>query len=135
MSTDGVAPEAAQFYLAQLVDVLAYLHKNAVVHRDLKPENILLDARGHLRLVDFGSALVVEQGDVLARPPGQSSDAPEGGEAQRSGQGVEQGAPMMGTAEYVAPEVLRNEPVTHAADLWALGCVAYQVLVGKPPFR
>lgn len=107
----GMPLHVAQFYLAQLVLALEYLHcRLRVVHRDLKPENLLLTADGHLKVCDFGTARDEKATDA-------KQDA------------------FLGTAEYVSPEVL-NDRGSHApADLWALGCILYQCLAGRPPFQ
>jgi hypothetical protein len=98
-----------QFYMAEIIIALEYLHKMGIVHRDLKPENILLDATGHVKVADFGTALDIVTG---------------GGSGNQ----------FVGTAEYVAPEVLDDEPVGIACDLWALGCTLFQLFTGRPPF-
>lgn len=109
--------EAARFYAAEVVLILEYLRGMQVVHRDLKPENLLLSADGHLRLIDFGSAkaFFLPQAE---KPPGKN-----------------RATSFVGTAEYVSPEVLLNQPLSYPADLWALGCLLYQMIVGSPPFK
>ncbi|XP_044261577.1 citron Rho-interacting kinase [Tribolium madens] len=113
----GTLPEsAATFYLAEIVLALEDLHSMGFVHRDIKPDNILLDRCGHLKLVDFGSA-------AKLNPHGF----------------VEKGLPA-GTPDYVAPEVLqsleRNSKSNYGVlcDFWSLGVLAYELVVGKPPF-
>lgn len=112
--------EDTKFYAAEIVLILEYLRKKDVVHRDLKPENLLLSAEGHLKLIDFGSAkaFFLEQ----AQGP-------------RKSMAKNRATSFVGTAEYVSPEVLNNTGVSFSADLWALGCILYQMLVGRPPFK
>ncbi|EIE20332.1 kinase-like protein, partial [Coccomyxa subellipsoidea C-169] len=125
----------ARFYGAEILLILEYLRGQQasacsikamflVIHRDLKPENLLLSAKGHLQLIDFGCAknLAVKQN------PASSAASSPLHKNTRS-------ASMVGTAEYLAPEVLRNEPVGYAVDLWAFGCLLFHMLVGRPPFK
>ncbi|CAG9463571.1 unnamed protein product [Pedinophyceae sp. YPF-701] len=105
----GLPLDAARQWAAEIVDILAYLRQEGVIHRDIKPENFLLDERAHLTLIDFGSAKEVGGPD----PDGNS---------------------FVGTADYVPPELLDKKPVTPAADLWAFGCVLFQMLTGATPF-
>ncbi|CAL8470828.1 g10370 [Coccomyxa elongata] len=115
--------EDARFYAAEIVLTLEYLRQQQVIHRDLKPENLLINAKGHLQLVDFGSAK-----DLASKQPASGSNNGLLHKLART-------ASMVGTAEYLAPEVLRDEPTGYAADLWALGCLLYHMLVGQPPFK
>eukprot|EP00898_Chlorokybus_atmophyticus_P008724 jgi/Chlat1/8853/Chrsp91S08153 len=108
----------ARHYAAELVLLLEFLRDNKVIHRDIKPENMLLTESGHIKLTDFGSAKVVE-GPLKDEPALKSAPAHS----------------FVGTAEYVSPEVINSEPVTYSADLWALGCVIFQLLSGQPPFK
>jgi 3-phosphoinositide dependent protein kinase-1 len=80
-----------------------------VIHRDLKPENILLSETGHIKLTDFGTAK-------------------DETEEHRTNT-------FCGTAEYVSPEVLRDEEASRGCDLWALACMVYQMLTGRAIFR
>ena len=108
----------ARFYVAELCVALAFLHARGIVHRDVKPENALIAADGHLRLTDFGTV------KVGGRDAGALGDAA----AQRT-------TSFGGTAEYLPPEVLKDAEAEETADIWAVGCVLYQMLVGTPPFR
>ncbi|KAJ1910877.1 serine/threonine protein kinase [Tieghemiomyces parasiticus] len=110
----GQLPEVnARFYLAEIVTAVEYLHSRGVVHRDLKPENILLDQDMHIKLTDFGTAKLTDSAD--AGPPRANS--------------------FVGTAEYVSPELLTDKAVDRRSDLWALGCILYQLLSGRLPFK
>ena len=101
----------AAFYLAELVLALDHLHAAVgVVYRDLKPENCLLDARGHLLLTDFGLSAVPANGDGTCRS-------------------------VLGTVDYMAPEVVRGAAYGAAVDWWSLGALGFDLLTGDPPFR
>ncbi|MDQ6612844.1 MAG: serine/threonine protein kinase, partial [Gemmatimonadota bacterium] len=109
---DGPLPigEAIQ-YVAEIADGLAYAHSRGFVHRDIKPANILL-SQGHALLADFGIARVLDAGvDTLT----------ESGLA-------------IGTAAYMSPEQAAGERVDARADIYALGCVLYELLTGTAPF-
>ncbi len=99
--------ELARFYAASLVDVLAFMHAPGrhVIHRDLKPENLFLTASRHLRVGDFGTARILTSADTSA------TDA----------KGKKRRGSFVGTAEYVSPEILRDEMPDFSSDLWSLG--------------
>jgi serine/threonine-protein kinase len=86
------------------------LHRKGLVHRDVKPSNILLDEGGRASLTDFG----------LAKGPAYTV-------LTRPGQ-------VIGTLDYLAPELIRGQPATPASDLYALGCVVFECVAGQPPF-
>jgi 3-phosphoinositide dependent protein kinase-1 len=104
------------------------LRTSEIVHRDIKPENLLLDDAGHLKLSDFGCARAFFLAPASSSPASGPSLGGIGIKPERS-------TSFVGTAEYVSPEVLKNEPLSYPADLWALGCVIFQMLTGKPPFK
>lgn len=94
--------------IAQVLDALEYLHKHNIVHQDLKPSNILIDARGVIRLLDFG--LVQRIGEA------------------RLSQGK-----LVGTPPYMAPELFAGGVATPESDLYALGSTMFQLLSGQLP--
>eukprot|EP00010_Vexillifera_abyssalis_P005503 CAMPEP_0201554656 /NCGR_PEP_ID=MMETSP0173_2-20130828/42982_1 /ASSEMBLY_ACC=CAM_ASM_000268 /TAXON_ID=218659 /ORGANISM="Vexillifera sp., Strain DIVA3 564/2" /LENGTH=445 /DNA_ID=CAMNT_0047966031 /DNA_START=29 /DNA_END=1362 /DNA_ORIENTATION=+ len=105
--------ETTQFYVAELVNAIEYLHKKNIIHRDLKPENILLTEDMHLKLTDFGTTKELESDDVkLARSNS-----------------------FVGTAEYVSPELLNEKSTCAASDLWALGVIIFQFITGRLAFH
>lgn len=154
----GVLPlESARVYAAEIVLILEALRKYNIVHRDIKPENILLDGCGHLKLADFGSAKDLNEGtgNVPSAPAHVSSSGEAEIQSDRGddanigtpvnndskerrciGQQKKRNMSLVGTADYVPPEVLENTgEISPAADLWAFGCVLYQMLMGKTPFK
>ncbi|KAG0296182.1 pkb-activating kinase-like protein [Linnemannia gamsii] len=104
-----------RFYVAQILTAVEYVHSQGVIHRDLKPENILLDHRMYVKLTDFGTAKMLEPSE-------------DGTESDRANS-------FVGTAEYVSPELLTEKAACKSSDLWALGCIIYQLLAGRPPFK
>jgi tRNA A-37 threonylcarbamoyl transferase component Bud32 len=91
----------------QVCDAVAHAHAQLVVHRDLKPSNVLVDAEGRAKLLDFGIALVLDDGEAAAP------------------------ATRVFTLEYAAPEQLRGERVTTASDVYSLGLILYELVAGK----
>ena len=124
--------ECTRFYGAQILDTIDFMHHRKVVHRDLKPENVLLDENMHVKITDFGTAKILDQpvrqssGNHRGVPLPESNRAPDEDEHKRS---------FVGTAEYVSPELLNGHDAGKAGDLWAFGCIIYQLLVGRPPFK
>lgn len=112
LSTEKMFSESvAAFYMAEMLLAISHLHDNlGVVYRDLKPENCLLDADGHLLLTDFG----------LSKVSAEPSDACNS---------------MLGTVEYMAPEVIQGHKYGKAVDWWSFGALGYDLMTGNPPFR
>ena len=106
----GFAEDEARTLLAEVVLALTHLHAHGFVHRDVKVENVMLDARGHVKLVDFGLACALAAG------------AEEG--------------PMSPTGSliYMAPEMLRDSTGGRHTDWWAVGVLAHELLTGRTPW-
>ena len=102
--------ELAQFYTCELVLALEYLHNNNMIYRDLKPENILLDANGHIKLTDFGLSKLLNSSKQKAFT-------------------------ICGTIQYIAPEVFIDKGYDKMVDWWSLGCLIYEMFVGKLAFN
>lgn len=99
-----------QDMLVQLASCLAYMHNQGITHRDLKCSNVFITGAGCLKLADFGLAAILDPDDPVSRT-------------------------MVGTPNYMSPQVLRDEPYGVENDIWALGCVMYELSALKPAFQ
>ncbi|MFF5635589.1 protein kinase [Streptomyces sp. NPDC012825] len=106
-------PERVAVVAAHAAAGLAAAHRQGVVHRDIKPGNLLIDAEGTVKLADFGIARFVDDPSAALTTTGQ----------------------IVGTGLYLAPERALGQPASPASDVYSLGCVLYQLLTGRPPFR
>ena len=110
------------------LQAIEHLHSLNIIHRDLKPENILLSSSMHILLTDFGSAKIISsEGDFEEGHGNVEAGGGGGGGGRRNS--------FVGTAQYVSPEILTNSGSSKASDLWALGCIIYQMVTGIPPFQ
>jgi serine/threonine protein kinase/tetratricopeptide (TPR) repeat protein len=91
--------------IVEMLLALTYLHQRGIIHRDIKPENVMVDEQDQVRLVDFGLAVRLSEGDAV-----------------------------VGTLAYMAPEILRGEGATIASDLYAVGIIIYEIFTGNYPF-
>ena len=124
--------ECVKFYSAEILDAIEYMHSRGIIHRDLKPENVLLDDKMHVKITDFGTAKLLD----LKLPPSSDDDESAGPSGSPlDGAETDRAVSFVGTAEYVSPELLTDKNACKASDLWALGCIIYQLLAGRPPFK
>jgi len=106
--TGPLAPIEAVTHTVNIANGLAFAHSKGIIHADLKPSNILFDANDHAKIADFG----------IARTPQEDADTPQ----------------LFATAMYVAPERVEGKSATPSSDVYGLGLLLYEMLVGKPPF-
>ncbi|XP_057482092.1 probable serine/threonine protein kinase IRE isoform X1 [Actinidia eriantha] len=133
--------EMARVYLAELVLALEYLHSLNVIHRDLKPDNLLIGPDGHIKLTDFGLSRVglINSTDDLSGPPVSSTtligDGKPKTDAQSTKREQRQKQSVVGTPDYLAPEILLGMGHGATADWWSVGVILFELLVGIPPFN
>ncbi|MFY9805890.1 MAG: Stk1 family PASTA domain-containing Ser/Thr kinase [Pseudonocardiaceae bacterium] len=112
VKTEGPMDEQrAMETMADICAALDFSHRNGIIHRDVKPANVMINNVGAVKVMDFG----------IAR-------------ALADGQGVTQTAAVVGTAQYLSPEQARGELVDARSDVYAAGCVLYELITGEPPF-
>ena len=111
LARGALTPAQTYALMDQLLDAVAYAHERDVTHRDLKPDNVFVTRDGAVKLADFGIAQVGQAGPPLTCP-----------------------GTMLGTPAYMAPEQIRGEEVDVRCDVFALGVIAFECLIGENPF-
>jgi serine/threonine protein kinase len=106
----------------QIARGLAAAHEKQIVHRDLKPENVFIGLDGSVKILDFGLARLATDSTLAASDAATVAPVTERGT-------------VLGTVGYMAPEQVRGERVDHRADLFALGCILYEMLTGRRAFQ
>lgn len=109
----------------QIAEALEYAHDKGVIHRDLKPANIKLTPEGQVKVLDFGLAKALE-GEIIKSDPSVSPTL----SIAATKAGV-----ILGTAAYMSPEQAKGKTVDRRADIWAFGCVLYEMLIGQAAFQ
>ena len=120
---DALPPDEALGIAMQIAEALECAHGQGIVHRDLKPANIKLRPDGVVKVLDFGIAKALELDALTSEPQSPMMTTP----ATRVGV-------ILGTAAYMSPEQARGKQVDQRADIWAFGCVLYEMLTGQPAF-
>jgi len=124
-SSGLVSPSLAIEFMLPVVRALACAHQLGIVHRDLKPENIFLTGTGRVVVLDFGIAKRLDASDIsaidIAAPP-----------LEQGARLTQEGA-LVGTLPYMSPEQLRAEDIDARSDLWAVGIILYELVVGAHP--
>ena len=120
---DILSEEEARFYLAELILAIEAIHKLDCIHRDIKPDNILIDSTGHIKLSDFGLAKISEK--IFENRQDINSNTIYHHNKNYS---------CVGTAYYVAPEVLNKKGYGPEIDWWSAGIIFYEMLIGYAPF-
>ncbi|KAK3311338.1 kinase-like domain-containing protein [Chaetomium strumarium] len=151
-NTGVLSNRHARFYIAEMFCAVDALHQLGYIHRDLKPENFLVDSTGHVKLTDFGLAagflapakiesmrIRLEKASETTVPFGKPMDQRtvaerrEGYRTMRE-KDVNYAKSIVGSPDYMAPEVLRGEEYDYTVDYWSLGCMLFEALTGFPPF-
>jgi serine/threonine-protein kinase len=112
-----LSPQEALKYVTEAAEALDYAHSQGIIHRDLKPSNFLLHGDGHLVLADFGIATIMQDRSNPRRVTLTISGT------------------ILGTPEYIAPEIALGKAIDHRADIYELGIVLFQMLTGDLPFK
>ncbi|KYK59883.1 serine/threonine-protein kinase sid2 [Drechmeria coniospora] len=151
-NTGVLSNRHARFYIAEMFCAVDALHKLGYIHRDLKPENFLVDSTGHVKLTDFGLAagvlapsriesmrIKLEQASETTVPFGKPISQRTVAERRESYRNMRENdvnyaKSIVGSPDYMAPEVLRGEEYDFTVDYWSLGCMLFEALTGFPPF-
>nr|GLL21071.1 probable serine/threonine protein kinase IRE [Ipomoea trifida] len=130
--------DMVRVYIAEIVLALEYLHSLNIIHRDLKPDNLLIGPDGHIKLTDFGLSKVglINSTDDLSGSSGSALLGNGKLNAQSSfKREKQQKDSVVGTPDYLAPEILLGVGHGATADWWSIGVIIFELLVGIPPFN
>lgn len=113
ISADAPGPEQALIIVSGVLEALAYSHQHGIVHRDIKPANVIITHSGAVKVMDFGIARALHGAQSTMTQTGM----------------------VMGTPQYLSPEQALGKAVDHRSDLYATGCLLYELLALRPPSR
>ena len=111
----GFEPNAVKFYAANVILAFKHLHSKNIAYRDLKPENLLIDHKGYIKMIDFGFAKQFPY--------------------TKNGKTLNKTFTLCGTPEYLAPEIVTSKGYDKSVDMWAFGCLLYELTVASTPFQ
>jgi serine/threonine protein kinase len=112
MNAEAPGPEQALIIVSGVLEALAYSHQHGIVHRDIKPANVIITDTGAVKVMDFGIARALHGASTTMTQTGM----------------------VMGTPQYLSPEQALGKAVDHRSDLYATGCLLYELLALRPPF-
>ncbi|MFE9256415.1 protein kinase [Streptomyces sp. NPDC006879] len=112
ISAEPPGPDQALIIVSGVLEALAYSHQHGIVHRDIKPANVIITHTGAVKVMDFGIARALHSVQSTMTQTGM----------------------VMGTPQYLSPEQALGKAVDHRSDLYATGCLLYELLTGRPPF-
>ncbi|MFF3916732.1 protein kinase [Streptomyces sp. NPDC001852] len=112
LNAEAPGPEQALIIVSGVLDALAYSHQHGIVHRDIKPANVIITNSGAVKVMDFGIARALHGASTTMTQTGM----------------------VMGTPQYLSPEQALGKAVDHRSDLYATGCLLYELLALRPPF-
>ncbi|MET8448839.1 protein kinase [Streptomyces sp. NPDC005209] len=112
LNAEAPGPEQALIIVSGVLEALAYSHQHGIVHRDIKPANVIITNNGAVKVMDFGIARALHGASTTMTQTGM----------------------VMGTPQYLSPEQALGKAVDHRSDLYAVGCLVYELLALRPPF-